>query len=113
MRPAVRPRPARRAVPVVSRSMDALRFASTKIQPPRLRSARIARPRLEPLLRAAMLERRVVLLLAPAGFGKTCALAAQFERDAGASAQLAGAELAGAALAWVSLDEDDDAQRLF
>ena len=89
--------------------MDAVRFASTKIQPPRLRSARIARPRLHPRLRAAMLQRRVVLVLAPAGFGKTCALAALFEPQElcpGASSQ-------ASALAWVSLDEDDDPQRLF
>ena len=89
--------------------MDALRFASTKIQPPRLRSARIARPRLEPRLRDALQQRRVVLMLAPAGFGKTCALAALFEPDAPhptASSQ-------PSALAWVSLDEDDDPQRLF
>jgi LuxR family maltose regulon positive regulatory protein len=85
--------------------MDDLRFASTKIQPPRLRSARIARPQLEARLREALLQRRVVLLLAPAGFGKTCALAAQFEQD--------GAPLAGSALAWIALDEDDDPQRLF
>ena len=85
--------------------MDDLRFASTKIQPPRLRSARIARPQLEARLREALLERRVVLLLAPAGFGKTCALAAQFEHG--------GTALDGSALAWVALDEDDDPQRLF
>ena len=85
--------------------MDNLRFASTKIQPPRLRSARVARPRLEARLREALLQRRVVLLLAPAGFGKTCALAAQFEQG--------GAEPASGALAWVALDEDDDPQRLF
>ena len=85
--------------------MDHLRFASTKIQPPRLRSARVARPQLEARLREALLQRRVVLLLAPAGFGKTCALAAQFEQG--------GARLAGCALAWVALDEDDDPQRLF
>jgi LuxR family maltose regulon positive regulatory protein len=89
--------------------MDALRFASTKIQPPRLRSARIARPRLEPRLRDALLQRRVVLMLAPAGFGKTCALAALFEPDAPHPTALSQPS----ALAWVSLDEDDDPQRLF
>lgn len=89
--------------------MDALRFASTKIQPPRLRSARIARPRLEPRLRDALLQRRVVLMLAPAGFGKTCALAALFEPDE----RRTNASSQPSALAWVSLDEDDDPQRLF
>ncbi|HEY9064148.1 MAG TPA: LuxR C-terminal-related transcriptional regulator [Burkholderiaceae bacterium] len=87
--------------------MDALRFASTKIQPPRLRSARIARPRLESRLREALRQRRVVLLLAPAGFGKTCALAALLEPLEDPPAAPANA------LAWVSLDEDDDPQRLF
>ncbi len=85
--------------------MNDLRFAGTKIQPPRLRSVRVARPQLEARLREALLQRRVVLLLAPAGFGKTCALAAQFEQS--------GTQLAGSALAWVALDEDDDPQRLF
>lgn len=90
--------------------MDPLRFASTKIQPPRLRSARIVRPRLQARLRDALQQCRVVLLLAPAGFGKTCALAAQFER---AGEEPRGASVSGgAALAWVSLDVDDDAQRL-
>ncbi|HKX42745.1 MAG TPA: LuxR C-terminal-related transcriptional regulator [Burkholderiaceae bacterium] len=87
--------------------MDALRFASTKIQPPRLRSARIARPRLEARLREALQQRRVVLLLAPAGFGKTCALAALFDPDGSNEPSKQDA------LAWVSLDEDDDPQRLF
>ena len=90
--------------------MDAVRFASTKIQPPRLRSARIARPRLEQRLREALQQRRVVLLLAPAGFGKTCALAALFEPGGVQSGSPASA---ANALAWVSLDEDDDPQRLF
>lgn len=81
-------------------AMDALRYATTKIQPPRLRSARIARPRLQAQLGAALRSQRVVLLQAPAGFGKTCALAAQFDPPS-------------EPLAWISLDEDDDAPRLF
>ena len=79
-----------------------LRFAATKIQPPRARSSRIARPALDAALLPALLSSRVVLLLAAAGFGKTSALAAQLPRLP-----------AGTAMAWVSLDEDDDAQRLF
>ena len=82
--------------------MDPLRFATTKIQPPRPRSTRIARPRLEGLLAAALGRRRVVLIAAPAGFGKTSLLAAQIARLP-----------PGTALAWVSLDEDDDPPRLF
>jgi LuxR family maltose regulon positive regulatory protein len=84
------------------RAVDALRFAATKIQPPRPRASRIARPRLDELLAASLGRRRVVLLAAPAGFGKTSLLAAQI-------AHLP----AGTALAWVSLDEDDDPSRLF
>jgi LuxR family transcriptional regulator, maltose regulon positive regulatory protein len=78
------------------------RFAATKIQPARPRTRRIARPALEAALRDAALTRRVVLLHAPAGYGKTSALAA-----------LTDLLPAGTAVAWVSLDADDDAARLF
>lgn len=78
------------------------RLPATKIQPPRLRSTRIARPALEAALRAALQQRRVVLLVAPAGFGKTAALV-------GALEQLGPGHVAG----WVALDEDDDTPRLF
>lgn len=94
------------------------RFAATKIQPPRLRALRIERPALEAALLAATRQYRVVLLQAPAGFGKTSALAALAARLAapGASGAVGagggGGEVAGAALAWVSLDADDDAARL-
>jgi LuxR family maltose regulon positive regulatory protein len=81
--------------------MDALSFAATKIQPPRPRATRIARPRLEAAFEAALGDMRVVLLLAPAGFGKTSLL--------GQCARVPE----GGALAWVSLDEDDDTPRLF
>jgi len=86
------------------RSRDAApRFAATKIQPPRPRAQRIERPALDEALLVATRQHRVVLLQAPAGFGKTSALAA-----------LAGRLPAqGSALAWVSLDADDDAARLF
>ncbi len=82
--------------------MDFTALAATKIQPPRARSARIARPALDAALREALRSKRLVLLVAPAGFGKTSALATQIaamQRDA--------------PLAWVALDEDDDALRLF
>jgi LuxR family maltose regulon positive regulatory protein len=78
-------------------------FAATKIQPARPRTETIERPVLEQALWAATRAHRVVLLQAPAGFGKTSALAALAQR------LLKG----GAALAWVSLDADDDAARLF
>lgn len=82
--------------------MNATGFATTKIQPPRARSARIARPALDAALGQALRSRRLVLLTAPAGFGKTSVLAAQI-----------GALGTGTALAWLSLDEEDDAARLF
>lgn len=89
--------------------MDApLRFAATKIQPPQggaarsLRAALVERPALDAALWAALLGARVVLLQAPAGFGKTTALAAQLARLP-----------EGTALAWVAMDEADDLPRLF
>ncbi|TXC67338.1 AAA family ATPase [Piscinibacter aquaticus] len=82
--------------------MDLSGPATTKIQPPRARGARIARRALDEALREAMRTKRLVLLVAPAGFGKTSALAAQ----------IAALE-ARTALAWVSLDEDDDPVRVF
>ena len=85
--------------------MEALRFASTKIQPPRQRVARVERPQLDGAVARALQAHRVVLLQAPAGFGKTSALAAQL-----ALAQQQGP---GLATAWVSLDSDDDAERVF
>jgi len=81
--------------------MDALRFPSAKIQPPRLRPSRLERPRLDGALARAIAGHRVVLIQAPAGFGKTTAL----------TAQLARLE-PGTATAWVSMD-DDDPERLF
>jgi len=82
--------------------MDLTGLATTKIQPPRARSTRIARPALDAALRDALRSKRLVLLVAPAGFGKTSALAAQI-----------AALDPDSALAWVSLDEDDDPVRLF
>jgi LuxR family maltose regulon positive regulatory protein len=77
-------------------------FARTKIQPPRLRpGALIARPNLEARLRDALLNERLVLVCAGAGYGKTAALARQID-----------ALPAGTALAWVSLDDGDDLPRL-
>jgi LuxR family maltose regulon positive regulatory protein len=75
-------------------------FALAKIQPPRLRSGLIERPRLEQALGQALQEQRVILLQAPAGYGKTSALTRQLR-------QLPE----GTALAWISADEDDDVQR--
>ena len=76
-------------------------FARTKIQPPRRRPGAIARPALEARLDLALRDCRLLLVTAPAGFGKTAALTRQLERLP-----------AGTALAWISCDEDDDLQRL-
>jgi LuxR family transcriptional regulator, maltose regulon positive regulatory protein len=75
-------------------------FALAKIQPPRPRAGLVARPTLERALGAALLNNRLTLLQAPAGYGKTAALTRQIR-------QLP----AGCALAWVSADEDDQLQR--
>jgi len=82
--------------------MHALPFALTKIQPPRPRGEHLARPRLEGPLASAVGQARLMLLSAPAGFGKT-ALMGQL---------LASIEQAGdTALAWISADDDDDLAR--
>jgi LuxR family maltose regulon positive regulatory protein len=75
-------------------------FARTKIQLPRPRADLIARDALEAALGAALAQARLTLLLAPAGWGKTSALARQIARLP-----------AGSALAWVAADEDDDVPR--
>ena len=75
-------------------------FARTKIQAPRPRAELIERQALEATLGAALAEQRLTLLLAPAGWGKTSALARQLARLP-----------AGTAVAWISADEDDDVPR--
>jgi len=75
-------------------------FALAKIQPPRPRAGLVERPALERALGAALREQRLTLLLAPAGHGKTSALARQIR-------QLP----AGTALAWLTVDEDDQLPR--
>ncbi|GLV60804.1 HTH-type transcriptional regulator MalT [Dictyobacter sp. S3.2.2.5] len=68
----------------------------SKIQPPRLPGALIARPQLWQRLDAAM-ERKIVLLVAPVGAGKTT-LAGQWLEQSPARRPLA----------WVALDSGDD-----
>jgi LuxR family maltose regulon positive regulatory protein len=80
--------------------MNALTFAQSKIQPPRLRTTLIERADLERRMRAALLGQRLVLLSAPAGYGKTTALSRSL-------AQLPQ----GCALAWITVDEGDDLTR--
>ncbi|MFO1329152.1 MAG: LuxR C-terminal-related transcriptional regulator [Rubrivivax sp.] len=80
-----------------------MNFARTKIQPPRPREGSlIERPQLEQRLLAELRQRRLVLLCAAAGFGKTSALA----RVLGRLGQ-------DSAVAWVSCDENDTPVELF
>ncbi len=71
-----------------------------KIQVPVLRTAQIARPQIETVLRDAMMRKRLVLVSAPAGFGKTTAMIRALAR-CGDWAQAF----------WFSIDEDDTIQR--
>ena len=80
--------------------MQSAAFTLTKIQPPRSRAGLIARAQLEARLGDALMNRRLTLISAPAGFGKTAALTRQIERLP-----------AGTALAWIAADEDDDLHR--
>jgi LuxR family maltose regulon positive regulatory protein len=77
-------------------------FARTKIQPPRPRGrVLLARPRIDGPLREALATQRLVLVSAPAGYGKS-ALMARALQDLPA----------GTALAWVAADAGDDLPRL-
>ena len=76
-------------------------FARTKIQPPRPRATYVERGALHTTLADALVTRRVVLICAPAGYGKTMLLAQEAARLP-----------PGTALAWISADAGDDAQRL-
>ena len=77
--------------------MVAPSFALTKIQPPRPRASLVPRDGLEQRMADAAMTKRLVLLAAPAGFGKTAALTRLIGRLAGS-----------AAVAWVAVDSDDD-----
>jgi ATP/maltotriose-dependent transcriptional regulator MalT len=55
-------------------------FALAKIQPPRQRIGLIERPALEFALGEALLQQRLVLLIAAAGYGKTAALTRQIRK---------------------------------
>jgi LuxR family maltose regulon positive regulatory protein len=72
-------------------------FARTKIQPPRQRSVVVERSTLRAQLAEALVARRVVLLCAPAGYGKTTLLAQV---------------TANLPVAWISADAGDDLARV-
>jgi LuxR family maltose regulon positive regulatory protein len=76
-------------------------IALTKIQPPRPRAGLVERGALQARLADALRTRRLVLLSAPAGYGKTTLLAQEVARMP-----------AGSAVAWISADSGDDLQRL-
>jgi len=80
--------------------------AVTKLRPPRSHGDPIARPRLDALLDAATRDHAVTLVSAPAGYGKTTALATW----ARSRSRDAAAEPTGR-VAWVALDERDDEPR--
>lgn len=76
--------------------------ASTKFRAPRVRREAVARDTLLQRARAFVMEKRVTLVQAPAGAGKSTLMA-----------QLVSGDLP-ASIVWLSLDEDDnDANRLF
>src|SRR5262245_42203775 len=80
----------------------ALRVASTRVRPPRVRDGLIERPDLLDLLRQGR-ERSLTLVCAPAGYGKTTLIA-----------QWAAADRERVPFAWISLDErDSDPVRLW
>jgi LuxR family transcriptional regulator, maltose regulon positive regulatory protein len=81
--------------------MPSASLARAKIQTPRFRSGLIERSELEEQLGDALTSRRLVLLVAPSGYGKTAALSRQVQRLP-----------PGSAVAWLTTDEDDDLQRL-
>ena len=81
--------------------MQSASLARAKIQTPRFRSGLIERSDLEQQLGDALVSRRLVLLVAPAGYGKTAALSRQLQRLP-----------PRCAVAWLTVDEDDDLQRL-
>ena len=81
--------------------MPSASLARAKIQTPRFRSGLIERSELEEQLGNAMARRRLVLLVAPAGYGKTAALSRQLQQLPPNSA-----------VAWLTADDEDDLQRL-
>ena len=80
--------------------MQSVSLARAKIQTPRFRRGLIERRELEQQLGKALTSRRLILLVAPAGYGKTAALSRQLQRLP-----------SGCAVAWLTADEEDDLQR--
>ncbi|MBI5255613.1 MAG: transcriptional regulator [Burkholderiales bacterium] len=95
-----------------------MNFAVSKIQPPRLRRGTlVARPALAGRIADAMLQHRLVLLGAAAGYGKTAALSQALDHLADRVQAQAGPGAgtdasAPLARAWLSADGGDDLPRL-
>ena len=83
-------------IDVTARGMPSLLLA-TKLVPPRLPSGLIERPRLIELTAQAE-NKRLIVIKAPAGFGKTSLALVWLDR----------LKASGAHVAWLSLDPDDD-----
>ncbi|WP_076997638.1 LuxR C-terminal-related transcriptional regulator [Variovorax sp. KK3] len=80
--------------------MQSISIARAKIQAPRFRRGLIERSELEQQFGDAIRSRRLVLLIAPAGYGKTAALSRQLQRLP-----------EGCAVVWLAADEEDDLHR--
>ena len=80
---------------------DALTFARTKIQPPRLRAGLLPRERLVDLIGQGLRQARLTLVCAPGGFGKSSAVV-QALQSAGADVRCA----------WIACDGTDTLARL-
>jgi LuxR family maltose regulon positive regulatory protein len=76
-------------------------LSATRITLPRLHAELVERPQLQMQLDDALTRSKLVLLCAPAGYGKTVALVQKLRTLP-----------ADHAIAWVSASEDDDLQRL-
>lgn len=88
----------------------------TKLCRPRLASDYVARPRLDAELNRAFAEQQLILVTAPAGYGKTTAVVAWLAGLATAPSVAAGSPPVGDGslpVAWYSPDENDNDLRLF
>jgi LuxR family maltose regulon positive regulatory protein len=89
-------------------------LAQTKFRPPLLRADSIPRPRLVDALRHALTAFPIILLSAPAGYGKTTLLAQCISdcgfqiSDLGTAIGNQKSEIINLKCCWLSLDEDDN-----
>jgi LuxR family maltose regulon positive regulatory protein len=88
--------------PAAQPSAGQVPFIATKVVPPVARASRIPRARLQELLAEAT-ERKLTILRAPGGFGKTTLALSWIE----------ALRSQGDAVAWLSVDSDDNEPRRF